>query len=188
MNQLMWVAVAAAVVSGCATTSAPTSWGKANVSKRDYGTDIGMCTGLAAQAGSGSGSNTAGGLQGQNSSAPAKSAEGSASSGAGGAASSNSNAGAAVPTGGGGVYRDSAPQDVVNRAATQQQAQVMAAKRAKADTYRSCLTERGYSEFRLTPEQQAHLQSLKAGSNEYHEYLYSLGKDPAVLQSQAAPK
>jgi hypothetical protein len=172
MNQLMWVAVAAAVVSGCATTSAPTSWGKANVSKRDYGTDIGMCTGLAAQAGSGSGSNTAGGLQGQNSSAPAKSAEGSASSGAGGAASSNSNAGA----------------DVVNRAATQQQAQVMAAKRAKADTYRSCLTERGYSEFRLTPEQQAHLQSLKAGSNEYHEYLYSLGKDPAVLQSQAAPK
>ena len=64
----------------------------------------------------------------------------------------------------------------------------MAAKRAKADTYRSCLTERGYSEFRLTPEQQAHLQSLKAGSNEYHEYLYSLGKDPAVLQSQAAPK
>jgi hypothetical protein len=54
----------------------------------------------------------------------------------------------------------------------------MALRRAQAETYRSCLLERGYSEFALTAEQRAHLGSLKAGSNEYHEYLYSLGKAP----------
>jgi hypothetical protein len=178
------VAAGAALVSGCATTGPTTAWGKANVSKRDYGTDIGMCTGLAAQAASGNGANSAGGLSGQNSTAPTKSAEGGASAGAGPANSTANSAGAAMPTGGGGMYRDSAPQDVVNRAANQQQAQAMAAKRAKADTFKSCITERGYSEFTLTAEQQAHLQTLKPGSNEYHEYLYSLGKDPAVLKSQ----
>lgn len=189
MKQMLLVAGIAALVSGCAATGPQTAWGKANVSKRDYGTDIGMCTGLAAQASSGNGANQAGGLQGRNNQPPASS-QGDAARTSGQNTGSNStpSPGAAFPTGGGGAYRDSAPQDVVARAASQQQAQVMAEKRAKADAFKACIVERGYSEFALTPEQAAHLKTLKPGSNEYHEYLYKLGADPSVLQTQVLAK
>lgn len=189
MKQILLVAGVAALVCGCASTSSQTAWGKANVSKRDYGTDIGMCTGLAAQQSAGNGANTAGGISGRNNQAPASS-QGDAARTAGQSTQGNStpNPGAAFPTGGGGAYRDSAPQDVVARAASQQQAQVMAEKRARADAFKSCITERGYKEFTLTAEQEAHLKTLKPGSNEYHEYLFKLGADPAVLQSQVATK
>ena len=46
---------------------------------------------------------------------------------------------------------------------------------AQAEAYRSCLVERGYSEFTLTEEERAKLASLKPDSNEYQAYLYSLG-------------
>ncbi len=61
MKQFLVVATAAgvAILSSCA--SAPqTAWGKANVSKVDFGTDIGMCTGLAAMRNGGNQANTAG--------------------------------------------------------------------------------------------------------------------------------
>lgn len=189
MKHMLLVAAMAAMVSGCASTSAQKAWGKANVSKLDYGTDIGMCTGLASQQSSGNGANTAGGLSGRNNQAPSSSqGEAARTSGqqSGGNSNSTPNPGAAFPTGGGGAYRDSAPQDVVARAASQQQAQIMAEKRAQADAFKSCITERGYKEFTLTAEQQAHLKTLKPGSNEYHEYLYKLGADPAVVAAQAS--
>lgn len=48
-----------------------------------------------------------------------------------------------------------------------------------------CLTELGYSRFRLTGAQQRQLRRLHLGSPERHAYLYSLASDPAVLRSQA---
>ena len=41
------------------------AWGKPGVSKVDFGTDVGMCTGMAAMQNTGDGSNTAGGIQRQ---------------------------------------------------------------------------------------------------------------------------
>jgi hypothetical protein len=168
MKSMLFAAGAALALSACTTTtSLPTAWGKAGVTKQDYGNDVGMCTGLAAQATSGSGVNTAGGVSGKNS----------------GGESGSATAGAGAGTVAGGTYQGMASSDYAQRAATQQRSQEMAAKRAQADAYKSCLTGRGYKEFTLTPEQRAHLATLKAGSNEYHEYLYSLGSDPAVVNA-----
>ena len=47
-----------------------------------------------------------------------------------------------------------------------------------------CLTVHGYSKFRLTPDQTAHLQALAHGSIERHRYLYSLGSDADILARQ----
>jgi hypothetical protein len=165
MKSILLAAAAALALCACTTpNSLTTAWGKPGVSKNDYGNDVGMCIGIASMANAGSGVNTAGGVSGRNS----------------GAGSS-----AAAPGGGGtvagGTYQGMASSDYAQRAATQQRSQEMAAKRAQTDAYRSCLTERGYKEFTLTPEQNAHLATLKAGSEEYLEYLYSLGTDPAVV-------
>jgi hypothetical protein len=168
MKSILFAAGAALALCACATTSSGllTSWGKAGVSKQDYGNDVGMCTGFAAQASSGSGVNTAGGVSGKN-------------SGAGSSAAVEGGGGTVA----GGTYQGMASSDYAQRAATQQRSQEMAAKRAKTDAYKSCLTERGYKEFTLSAEQRAHLATLKPGSNEYHEYLYSLGTDPAVVNA-----
>ena len=194
MKSILLVAAAATLMSACAATGPKTAWGKANVSKVDYGTDVGMCTGYAAMTGSGNGSNTAGGINGQNtpasgnSAAHAGRATGSSSAPGTGTTNSGGGSGGAFPTGGGGAYRDSMPTDMVQRAATQQRSQEMAAQRARTVALSRCLTERGYTEIKLTPEQRAHLGTLKEGSNEYHEYLYKLGADPQVLKLQAARK
>jgi hypothetical protein len=152
-------------LTACATTSQPTAWGKPGVTKTDFGTDIGMCTGLASQQNSGSGVNTAGGVSGKN-------------SGAGSSAPEQGGGTATVATG---TYQGMASSDYAQRAATQQRAQEMAAKRAQAAVYKNCLVERGYKEFTLTAEQRAKLASFKPGTNEYYEYLYLLGSDPAVV-------
>jgi hypothetical protein len=39
-------------------------------------------------------------------------------------------------------------------------------------------------QFRLTDAQRAHLDTLAAGSDARRRYLYSLGRDPAVLAAQ----
>ena len=75
-----------------------------------------------------------------------------------------------------------------SRAATQQQAQEVAANKARAQRLKSCLVERGYTEFALTSEQRAHLATLPEGSDERREFLFKLGTDPAVLKSQALAK
>jgi len=51
----------------------------------------------------------------------------------------------------------------------------------------SCLTERGYTRFRLTKEQRAKLSHLRLGSPERHAYLFSLATNPEVLAKQVAP-
>lgn len=184
---LVAAAGAATVLAGCA--AAPqTAWGKPNVSKVDYGTDIGMCTGLAAMQGAGNQSKTAGGVDGaQTSTRPPEASGGPPPAdvpGGANTASSPGAIGANLPTGSG-MYQNNTSPDVVQRAANQEQARVMAAKRARADAFKSCITQRGYTEFTLTPAQRQKLATLKPGSNEYHEYLYSLGADPSVVNAQS---
>ena len=47
-----------------------------------------------------------------------------------------------------------------------------------------CLDQRGYSKFRLTPEEAAHLATLQPGSDERRHYLHALASDATVLISQ----
>jgi hypothetical protein len=183
MKAILSVAVSVALLSACAATAPETAWGKPGASKFDYVTDLGACSAMAAMAESGNGANTAGGLNGRNNSAPPTTGGDAAK--AGGQAGGLS-PGTAVPTGGGGVYRDSAPTDVANRAAAQQTAQQMTAQRIRNDTLRSCYTERGYHEFKLSPEQRAHLGTLEKGSNEYLQYLSDIATDPALLKTNLA--
>ena len=75
-----------------------------------------------------------------------------------------------------------ASQDIVHRAATQQHPRQWPPSWRVKRALKSCLVERGYQEFALTPEQRAHLATLKVGSNEYLEYLYALGADASVVQ------
>jgi hypothetical protein len=168
MKTIILGGVLAIALCACSTSAHNTAWGKANVSKVDYGTDVGMCNGLASLESSGNGSNTAGGINGTRSSGP-----------------SATNAGGSLGTLGGGTYTGMASADLAQRAATQQQSQEMAAKRIRDETLSRCLVERGYQQFALTAEQNAELSKLKHGSNEYHEYLYKLGADPAVLAKQS---
>lgn len=175
MKSILMLAVSAALLSACVTTGPETVWGKPGISKVDYVTDLGTCTAKSAMAETGNGANTAGGLNGKNSSAPAGTGADAARAGGQNAASP----GAAVPTGGGGVYRDSAPPDVVNRAATQQQTAQMAASRARAEALKSCYSDLGYQELKLTPEQRMKLGTLKKGTNEYLQYLAEIGTSTA---------
>jgi len=167
MTKLLVVAGIAMALSGCSTTSgAQMAWGKPGVTKQDYGTDVGMCTGLAAMRNAGDGSNTAGGINGKNGSA-----------GGGGATD------AATPSSGG--YSGMASSDFAQRAATQQRTKEMAEQRARADALKTCLVGKGYQEFPLTSEQAAHLSTLQKGSSAYLEYLYKLGSDAEIVGKQS---
>jgi hypothetical protein len=148
----------------------------------DYRTDAGQCA-IIATTGSprSEGTKQAGGIDGQNGAAPnAPAASGSAD------AASQSSSGASTPSdsGGGGMYRDSASSDFVNRAVMQQRNQEMAAQRARNDALKACLTSRGYSEFALTAEQRSALDKLPQGSDARRDYLYKLGTDAGVLAKQ----
>lgn len=186
MKTVLSIATSFAFLSGCAATGPATAWGKPGISKFDYVTDLGICTGTAALTQTGNGANTAGGLSGKNPEVlSGNNSDAARASGIPGTA-----VGTAVPVGGGGVYRDSAPVDVVNRAAAQQTTQQMAAQRKSVDTLRSCYVERGYQEFRLTPEQRRRLGSLEKGSNAYLQYLSDIATDPALPRNNVvvAPK
>jgi hypothetical protein len=65
---------------------------------------------------------------------------------------------------------------------------MMTAQRQRTEALKSCYVERGYSEFRLTPEQRLHLGTLKKGTNEYLQYLAEIGTDPSVAKSTVAQK
>jgi hypothetical protein len=182
MKTILLVACATVALCACSTPGRQTSWGKAGVSKIDYGTDVGMCTGTASLFGSGSGMNTAGGISGSNNAPPPhEPGRGSQTPGPGGGPPAQTEAAKSGSLPASGNYSGTVSQDYAQRAATQQRSQEMLARRARADALRNCLTERGYKEFELTAEQRAHLATLEAGSNEYHEYLYKLGSDPAVV-------
>ena len=48
----------------------------------------------------------------------------------------------------------------------------------------NCLLARGYRRFRLTPDQQVHLNALPRGTQQRHQYLYTLATNPAVMRAQ----
>ncbi len=175
MKSILLVAVSVALMSACAATGPQTAWGKPGVSKVDYVTDLGTCTAMAAMT---QGNNASTTIDPQTGALPQTPGAATSQSGGAGDASSGSSAGAAAPIGGGGMYRDSTPTDVVNRAANQQQAQEIAAKRARVDALKSCYVQRGYQEFKLTPEQSARLATMQQGSNEYLQYLAEIGANP----------
>lgn len=172
MKARLWLITAgAAAIGACATQGPVTGWGKANVSKVEFGTDLGTCAGIASKQGADNGANKAGGISGQN---------------RGGLESSKAGVPVTSPViMGNGPYRDSAPPDLVNRAATQQRAQEMEGQRLRIEAYKGCMVEKGYQEFAMTPEQRKQVGSLAVGSNEYYEYLHKIGADPEVLAKQA---
>lgn len=183
MKAILFAACISVALCACATSGPQTSWGKAGVSKVDYGTDIGMCTGFAAQQVTGTALNTAGGVNGRNSQAPTGGDRGAQTAGAGQAAGNTGGTSSNMPSTG--TYSGVASSDYAQRAATQQRTQEMLAKRARADAFNGCLAERGYREFTLTAEQRAHLATLKPGSSEYHSYLHTIGSDPATVGTAA---
>jgi len=181
MKSIFLIAVSAALLSACAASGPKTAWGKPGVSKVEYVTDLGTCTAQAAMTqGSGGNSEVAGGMHGQNNSADNGLKQQNTGQPAGG-----SSPGSAAPIGGS-MYRDSAPPDVVNRAANQQQQAEIVASHAKANALKSCYAGLGYKEFTLTPEQRAKLATMQVGSNEYLQYLSTIGADPAVVNAQSA--
>jgi hypothetical protein len=188
-TQLLVMGIGLAI-SGCATNAPQMAWGKPGVTKVDYGTDVGMCSGLAAMQTSGNnGANSAGGISGSNNTVnTAPGPSGANTSNAASAAAAGGppiSAAASSPVPAGGSYSGMASADFAQRAATQQRAQEMAVQRARSDALRTCLTERGYQQFGLTAEQRAHLATLKKGSTEYHEYLYQLGSDAEIIGKQS---
>lgn len=179
--------VCVAAVSGCSMNhSTPmTAWGKNGVSMLEYRTDGAECALLAVTFQDGSnGANSAGGVNGQNSTLPEQRPSGPAV-----ATSmdprSGGTAGGSNPISGTATYSQQATVDSANRAAMQQRSQEMAEQRARNDALRSCLVKRGYTEFSLNGEQRSALSKLPQGSEERREYLYKLGSDPQVLSKQA---
>jgi hypothetical protein len=187
MKSIWSVVCAAACGAGCSLNSSTplTAWGKKDISMLDYRIDASQCALIAVTLpAEGNGANTAGGISGQNAPIPQQGPSGSGV--ARGAPGGNGPAPAATnPSAGGSTYRDSASADFVNRAATQQRAQEMAAQRARNAALKSCLVNRGYTEFELTAEQRAALSKLPLGSDQRREYLYKLGTDPDVLSRQS---
>jgi hypothetical protein len=49
----------------------------------------------------------------------------------------------------------------------------------------TCLAEIGYTRFRLTDDQRAHLRHLSQRQPERQHYLHSLASDPVILAAQA---
>ena len=186
----LWLLTCAFALAGCSINGQQpvTAWGKEGVSMLDYRTDSGQCALIAVtfeQAPDDA--NTAGGVSGANPTPPAQAPSGSMVAsgtmpGMGGTVATNS----AIIAGGN--NRDSGAVDVANRAAMQQQSREMAAQRARNEALKSCLGNRGYTEFELTAEQRAQLAKLPQGSDQRREYLYKLGTDPQVLGSQAVKK
>lgn len=167
-------ALLALALSACATPTAITSWGKPGVSMTDYRLDSAQCI----IEGSG-GSPT----QGADASADRKSGDSNQTSNTTGSRG-GTNGPSGVAPGGAIVYSGSANPEDANQAAIEQRAQELAAKRAPKMAMERCLASRGYRQFKLTPEQAAHLATLPEGSAERRTYLHSIGSDPAVIAGQ----
>jgi hypothetical protein len=189
MKIAWWFACTAALAACSMNGRQPfTAWGKQGVSMLDYRTDAGQCALIAVTYDKDQNdANNAGGVSGQNSTAPAQAPAGSTI-----AAGTAPGMGGTVATSSailaGGSNRDAGAIDVANRAAMQQQSREMQAQRARNDALKFCLANRGYTEFTLTREQRAQLEKLPPGSDQRREYLYRLGTDPQVLASQALAK
>jgi len=150
-----------------------TSWGKPGVSMADYRLDSGQCIIEA----SGGGPTQGADASTSKSTDPNQTSDTSGSRG-------GTNGPAGVASGGAIVYSGSASPEDANQAAIQQRAQELSAKRAQKLNLERCLASRGYRQFKLTPEQTAHLAKLPEGSAERRTYLHSIGSDPAVMKAQ----
>ncbi|MDF2970675.1 MAG: hypothetical protein K0R61_1125 [Microvirga sp.] len=161
----------ALALSACATPTAQTSWGKAGVSMADYRLDSAQCIIEASGGG------------------PTQTAEASKSGDSNQNSSTTESRGGTngpggLSSGGAIVYSGSANPEDANQAAIQQRSQEMQAKRAQKLRAERCLASRGYRQFKLTPEQAAHLAKLPEGSAERRAYLHSIGSDPTVIAAQ----
>ena len=165
--------IAMAALSACATPAGMTSWGKPGVSMADYRLDSGQCIIEA----SGGGPTQGADASTSKSTDPNQTSDTSGSRG-------GTNGPAGVASGGAIVYSGSASPEDANQAAIQQRAQELSAKRAQKLNLERCLASRGYRQFKLTPEQTAHLAKLPEGSAERRTYLHSIGSDPAVMKAQ----
>jgi hypothetical protein len=174
MMRITTALLAIAALSACATPAGMTSWGKPGVSMTDYRLDSAQCI----IEGSGGGP-----TQGADASGDRKSADPSQTSNTS-ESRGGTNGPGGVASGGAIVYSGSANPEDANQAAIQQRSQELSAKRAQKMVMERCLASRGYRQFRLTPEQAAHLASLPEGSAERRTYLHSLGSDPAVIAAQ----
>ena len=182
--------VCAAVVAGCAVNGniPTTAWGKRDVSMFSYRADAGQCAIKAAlHSTDDNGLHTAGGLSGQNGALPNMAGDSGSS-----APISPSTDPTATPnltvgqgTASAGVYSDHATSDFASRAATQEKAREMTDQHAREGVLKSCLYDRGYTEFSLSSQQRAVLEKLPEGSDARREYLYKLGTDPEVLTRQS---
>jgi hypothetical protein len=184
MKATVFAAIAVAGLAACTVNSNnthPTSWGKEGVSKLDYQTDGILCATLAERATPDNGAKSAGGINGSNNTAQTCCSGGA---NAGAAAGPNSSLGSLS----GNTYRDTASPDLVSRAANQQISRDMRLKQLRVDSLRSCLVDRGYTEFQLTAEQQAKLATLAPGSEARTDFLYKLGTDPQILKTAAVTR
>jgi hypothetical protein len=165
--------IAMAALSACATPAGITSWGKPGVSMPDYRLDSAQC--IIESSGGGP-------TQGADASTN-KSGDSNQTSDTSGSRGGTNGPGGIAP-GGAIVYSGSASPDDANQAAIQQRSQELSAKRAQKLGLERCLASRGYRQFKLTPEQAAHLAKLPEGSAERRTYLHSIGSDPAVIAAQ----
>ena len=166
-------ALIALALTACATPAGVTSWGKPGVSMADYRLDGGQCI-IEASGG--------GPTQGADAST-SKSTDSNQAGDTSGSRGGTNGPGGVAP-GGAIVYSGSASAEDANQAAIQQRSQELSAKRAQKLGLERCLASRGYRQFKLTPEQAAHLASLPEGSAERRAYLHSIGSDPAVIAAQ----
>jgi hypothetical protein len=163
-------------LAACATTVAPaTSWGKAGVSMTDYWSDASQCALVGAQAAA---NPPAGNVEAVGSGTDYARVNNA------GVSNSATGGGDLKPVGAYGAEVDTNISDAVARANYNEARRKQAAEKARQDAVDECLSGRGYRQFQLTDEQRAHLAGLAEGSSERREYLYSLGADSSVLQSQ----
>jgi hypothetical protein len=173
MTMRMTTALIALALGACAAPAGQTSWGKPGVSMADYRLDSGQCI-IEASGGSPT--------QGADASTSKSTNPNQTSDTTGSQGGTNGPAG--VTGGGAIVYSGSANADDADQAAIQQRSQELSAKRAQKSNLERCLASRGYRQFRLTPEQAAHLAKLPEGSAERRTYLHSIGSDPEVIKAQ----
>ena len=166
-------ALIALALTACATPAGVTSWGKPGVSMADYRLDSGQCIIEAS-----------GGSPTQGADASASKSGDSNQTGNSSESRGGTNGPGGVSSGGAIVYSGSASPEDANQAAIQQRSQELSAKRAQKLGLERCLASRGYRQFKLTPEQAAHLAKLPDGSAERRTYLHSIGSDPAVIAAQ----
>ena len=166
------------LASAAAAAPAPeTSWGKAGVSMQDYRLDASRCLSLVEHL-------DLVGTEPANALVQGTRRIDNIYAQAGGEFGAAAGAPGQTPVGGA-VQPGSQVMNVVEFTRPQHRInQIRDLMRVAMD---ACLTELGYTRFRLTEAQQERLRHLRYGRPERHAYLHSLASDPEVLRRQAVP-